>query len=398
MRNSILIMNKVSSFKLVLFIGLLYFLQLQSLYGHSNNSAVIDTVLKKYDRYISNTIEEGRVPGVAVAVVTDSQIVFIKGYGLKEIGKPEPIDLNTSFRIASVSKGFASVLTAMLVKDSVLSWDDKVIKYLPEFTLKDSAATQNLTIRHVLSHTSGLVPHAYDNLVEANVSYEKIINKLKNVRLVCKTGDCYGYQNVMYSLISEIIESATGFGYIYWLSEKILKPLNMNDVSFSKKGLLENENYAHPHVKVAGEWSATRVRDTYYTVIPAAGINASIMDMAIWTQALLGVYPQVISPEITEEIFRPKIETYYERRRFNWRKRLQEAYYGLGWRIFNYSGHTMIFHSGGLRGYLSKLAILPHERIGIVVLQNAWTRNPLLYQFIDMYLNLPEEEPALGTN
>jgi beta-lactamase class C len=386
------------SWKLMLLIGILYFLNLQFAYCQSKNGVELDSVLKKYDAHLSNTIEEGGVPGVAVAIVTDTQIVFIKGYGVREVGKPEPIDLNTSFRIASVSKGFASVLTGILVEDGVLNWDDKVTKYLPEFTLKDSVATQNLTIRHVLSHTSGLMPHAYDNLVEANVSFEKIVNNLKNVRLVCTTGDCYGYQNVAYSLISEIIESAAGFGYTYWLTEKILQPLHMTDVSFSKKGLLARENYAHPHVKVAGEWTATRVRDTYYTVVPAAGINASIMDMAIWLQALMGVYPHVISPEITREIFKPEIETSYERRRFNWKKRLQEAYYGLGWRIFNYAGYTMIFHSGGLRGYLSKLAILPEKKIGIVVMQNAWTRNPLLYQFLDMYLNLDEEEPALGTN
>ena len=368
------------------------------LLADENKNIHLDTVLKKYDTYVSNIIEQGYAPGVAIAIVTDSQIVFLKGYGVRNIETGDTIEAHTVFRIASVSKGFASVLAAILVNEGIFDWDDKVIKYLPEFTLKDSASTNNLTIRHVLSHTSGVVPHAYDNLIEANIPFEKIVKRLNEVLIGCPVGECYGYQNTIYSLISEIIESATGRDYTYLLKEKIFIPLKMPDASYSQKALIFSGNYARPHVQITGEWFSVRVKDTYYQVIPAAGINASISDMAKWVQALMGGNDQVISPEITREVFEPAIRTGWEKRRFNWKKRLKDAHYGMGWRIFDYSGHKLIFHSGGLRGYLAKLAFLPDDNIGIVVLQNSWTRNPFLYKFLDMYLNLDQEVPPPHTN
>ncbi|HEY5615879.1 MAG TPA: serine hydrolase domain-containing protein, partial [Bacteroidota bacterium] len=119
--------------------------------------SAFDSLLIRYDAYVDEFLAESNAPGAAIAIVKDDRIVYIRGFGSRKIGEGEPVDTNTAFRLASLSKGFASVLTALLVKDSVLRWDDRVVTYLPTFSLKDRAGTQRLTIRNLLSHTTGLV-------------------------------------------------------------------------------------------------------------------------------------------------------------------------------------------------------------------------------------------------
>jgi beta-lactamase class C len=353
----------------------------------------LDSIITEYDSYVEEFVEERGVPGVAIAIVKDSQIEYIKGFGVTKIGENDSIDIHSVFRIASVSKGFASVLAGLLVKEGIINWDDKVKKHLPDFSLKDSTATQDLTIRHILSHTSGLTPHAYDNLIEANIPFEKIMNRLKEVNVHCPVGECYGYQNTVYSLISAIIESATGKKYNELLKEKIIQPLGMNDASLSHKKMIESRNHTNPHVRRNGEWTAKELRETYYNVPPAAGINASIYDMAYWLKALLGGAPDIISPDVIKEVSKPLVNTPREKYRFDSQGRIKYAAYGLGWRIFDYDGYTMIFHSGGVQGYLSQLAFFPKHKIGIVTLQNARFRNNFIYKFIDLYFNI-EPEPV----
>jgi len=348
----------------------------------------LDSILTAYDDYVEEFIKDREIPGVAIVVVINNQIEYIKGFGVKKMGENDSIGINSVFRLASVSKGFASILTGLLVKDGTFSWDDKVVKYLPDFSLMDSATTQNLTIRHILSHTSGLIPHAYDNLIEANLPFTTIVKRLKEVDVACAPGEYYGYQNTVYSLISEIIKSATNKKYTDLLKQRITQPLGMQNVSFSRDKLLETKNRAEPHIRRHGQFVSTEIRDSYYNVPPAAGINASIYDMAYWLRALLGGAPDIISLDIIKEVCKPNIIT----PRFKWNHRLRKAAYGLGWRIFDYAGHTMIFHSGGLRGYFSQLAFMPKHKMGIVVLQNASMGNNLLYQFVDMYLNIEQKQ------
>lgn len=350
--------------------------------------AVPDRLLAQYEAHVDSFLAETKIPGVAIAIVRADQIVYMKGFGRRSTSAPEPVDVNTVFRIASLSKGFAAVLTGMLVHDRVLHWDDRVRNYLPDFTLKNPANARALTIRHLLSHTSGLTAHAYDGMIEDNVAFEKIARHLRDAPITGGVGEFYSYQNVAYSLIAPIIAHATGKAYQELLTERIFKPLGMTNASLSKAGLLASGNFAHPHVMRNAQWLPTNVRDTYYSVSPAAGINASVRDMALWLRALMGGAPEVIPPQLVQEVIAPAVITPRERRRFNWNRRLRAAHYGLGWRIFDYAGHKLVFHSGGLRGYLSQIAFLPEEKIGIVVLQNSSSGNPLVYEFLDRYLGL----------
>lgn len=357
-----------------------------------NTSTHLNLVLYNFNLFVENTLEEWNLPGAAIAIVQNDSIVFMKGYGLRKLGHPQPIDTHTVFRIASVSKGFASTLTGLLVEEGVLDWHDKVIGYLPEISLKDTASAQNLTIRHILSHTSGLVPHAYDNLIESNVPYKNIVKELKNASIIGLVGTCYGYQNVVYSLIGEIIETATGREYEDLLRKRLFEPLGMKDVSLGWDALMAKSNRAYPHIIRYYDSITTHDKKAYYSVLPSAGVNASISDMAQWLRAQLGGMPRVISPEILQKIHIPLIRTRREMRRYNWNGLLRDAHYGMGWRIFNYAGYTMIFHSGSIQGYLAQMGFIPEQHIGIVVLLNSRRIDFLLPTFFDMYLNLKEPE------
>ncbi|HEX6223397.1 MAG TPA: serine hydrolase domain-containing protein, partial [Chryseolinea sp.] len=157
---------------------------------------LLQQLLSDYEKEIITMAQDANTPGAAIAVVHDSTIVFLKAYGVKKAGGSDSIDVNTVFRIASVSKCFASFLTGILVEDTVFSWDDRVVDYVPNFTLKSPVETQRLRIRNVLSHTTGLPYHAYTNMVEEGIVLDTMLSWLKNINLVSKVGESYSYQNV----------------------------------------------------------------------------------------------------------------------------------------------------------------------------------------------------------
>ncbi|MCG8563636.1 MAG: beta-lactamase family protein, partial [Desulfobacterales bacterium] len=179
---------------------------------------------EKYDAYLNTLVQEGTGPGLAAAVILDGKLVLLKGYGTRRMGSGRPVTPDTLFRIGSVSKGFASVLTALLVEDGSLDWSDPVPEYLPGFSLGKKSWDRNLTIANVLSHRSGLVPHAYDNLIDAGVPLASVFPKLKHTPRVCPVGTCYGYQNTVYSLMDSVIESATGRPYAQAMATRLFKP------------------------------------------------------------------------------------------------------------------------------------------------------------------------------
>jgi len=362
--------------------------------AHPQNSAApalqLSAVITQYDRFVAQKLEELNAPGAAIAIVQGDSIVYVRCFGVRELDRAEPITPHTTFRVASLSKGFAAVLAGLVVQDGVLNWDDKIIKYLPAFALKNETHAQNLTIRHILSHTSGLPSHSYDNLVEANVPFPMIIDQLKNVPCVWPVGQNYNYQNVLYSLIGDVIKSATGLDYQQAMQTRLLTPLKMTDASLTRDALLTNGNHASPHIRRRGKWTLTEVTGGYYSVAPAAGVNASILDMAKWLQALLGGRPDIVSPKVIADVTAPEIKTRRELRRYHWNGRARHAYYGLGWRIFDYSNTKLVFHSGGLRGYVSQIALLPEHDLGIVVLLNSNIENIFVSTFLDIYFS-PEK-------
>lgn len=340
----------------------------------------------RYKRWVQRAMEGEGVPGAAVAIVKDSTVMLLEGFGVKKAGTTDSIDTHTVFRLASLSKGFASVLAATYVEDGCLNWDDKVKGFVPYLKLRDAKHTDNMTIRHVLSHTTGLPRHTYSNLLNQGVYYDEIFNKLREVRTTHPLGTYYNYQNVVYSLIGDVVYAATDKSYARLLNERIFEPADMTDASATFEAILETPNVAFPHnLQRGGTYEVTDILRNYYEVIPAAGVNASISDMATWLQVLMGNRPDVISQEALTQIFTPQIEVNLKEMR-DWQG-LRKAWYGLGWRILDFDNKMLIYHGGFVNGYRTEIAFDPRDKVGIVVLSNSVSHfiGDSVEKFFDMY-------------
>ncbi len=355
----------------------------------------------EFNNFVVQTMAETHLPGAAIAIIVDNKVELLKGFGVKSFGTTDSVDIHTVFRIASVSKGFASMLAGILVQENIIHWDDKVRKYLPHFTLKDTFNTNHLAIKHILSHTSGLPLHTFTNLIEENVPYATLRDNLSTVANTAPVGTVFAYQNVVYSLISDIVEAATQKTYEELLYEKIFNPLGMTDASASYKALMACKDLAMPHLhRNATSFRITRNTPQYYSVLPAAGVNASISDMSKWLFALLGDDKNVIDTATLKEIYKPEIVTPRRRKYefFHW-PYLKQAYYGFGWRILNYGGHTLIYHGGHINGYRSEVAFCPSKKTGIVILTNSTGKlaNDGVEEFFDLYFGLKSHEKEIDT-
>ena len=322
-------------------------------------------------------VQQRKIPGMAMALVQNGRILSARGYGVTDTRTGQPIKPDTVFRIASLSKAFAATMTGILVEEKALSWDTPVSSQLPAFKLRNYAASQRLTVSDILSHQVGLAHGTYDRDLESNVPYPVLADRLSNAPMICTPGNCYGYQNIAYSLIGDMVFAVTGDFYTHQVETKIFNPLGMKNATYGFDGLRASNNWARPHVYGKRGWVSETPSENYYHVPPAAGVNASITDMALWLNAQLGHRPDVLSPALLEKIHSPQVATPSELRSSGWRHaRLSRASYGLGWRVFTYQGRTLIFHGGLLRGYQGVIAFLPEEDVGIVVLWNSTTASP----------------------
>jgi beta-lactamase class C len=169
----------------------------------------IENTISQYDSIITSTIKQSGTVGAAVVVTYKGKVALLKCFGVRKAGKKEPVDKNTIFRLASVSKSVTGVLAGILDDENVIDLDERVVDYLPQFELKNSESTNEIKVRHLLSHTSGLIPHAYDLMVEDHVPLAKIMERLNKVDITAAPGELYGYQNVVYSIYGPIVSAKT---------------------------------------------------------------------------------------------------------------------------------------------------------------------------------------------
>jgi len=334
---------------------------------YSDHNPFVENALKEFEGFIKTAIVNRQAPGAAVAIVKDTNIIFLKGYGLRDTKKTDSIDTRTVFRLGSVSKSVTATLVAVLVNDGILHWDDLVIKYLPDFHLKSEEATQKLTLRHLLSHTTGLPYHAYTIMVEDHAPFDTLKDHLKDLDLVGKPGELYSYQNVGFSLIGSVIEKATGKKLEKVFIEKLFLPLGMNDASASFEKIMMSNNVAIPHYYT----KPTTISSTYYSVAPAGGLNASIQDMALWLKVLMGNQSKILPKKNIDEIFEPQVRAIARNHYFGQWKRVRKSYYGLGWRIITFNNDTIEYHGGYVNNYRCEVAINGKKKIAIALLVNS---------------------------
>ena len=346
----------------------------------------VEKLLADYESEMVDLMNKTKTPGLAIAIVQDSTILYLKGFGTREVGTTDSVDTHTVFRLASVSKCFAPVLTGLLVQDSLLSWNDPVVRYIPDFQLKSKEKTQALQVTHVLSHTTGLPYHTYTTLVEDGLDLHSMLAELRNVNLIAEPGEMYSYQNVAYSIISEVISGASGKTYETLMDERVFKPLEMDNASISYEAIMANENVARPHLLWRKGWKAIKISDTYYNVSPAGGVNASISDMAQWLKAMLSKNERFIQTKTLDKIFTPVVKAKTKNRYFRKWIGKSDSHYALGWRVLNFKNDTLLYHGGYVAGYRSEVALDRRSNIGICVLSNGPGR--LVDNSVPMFFNL----------
>ncbi|HRQ66156.1 MAG TPA: serine hydrolase domain-containing protein [Xanthomonadaceae bacterium] len=349
-------------------------------------------LLPAFEHQVEEVMAVGDVVGLAVAVVEGDQVLLSRGYGVTATRSRDPVLPATVFRTASLSKTFAGALAGLLVSEERLSWNAPVTGILPGFALKDPEAAGRLTVNDLLAHRVGLPRHSYDLDLEADQPYPLLVEKLAEAPIVCPVGECYAYQNIAFSLIGDISFAVTGGFYSIEVERRLFHPLGMRTATFGRDALEASESWARPHVRRGRGWATLRPKENYYRVPPAAGVNASVDDLAQWLIAHLGHRPEVLSAEVLADLHEPQVETRREISGPRWRRaRINDAHYARGWRVFDYAGERVVFHGGAVQGYRAILGLLPERQVGIVMLWNCESSLPagLFPTFVDSVLGLP---------
>lgn len=351
------------------------------------NAKKFENFNHEFSANVAKELKDYNIPGGAYAIIKGKDIVALETFGHTDKSQRHKVDSTTIFRLASVSKTFASTITTMLAQEKKLDLSDSVTKYVPQFSLAKPGAAEKIQLKHLLSHSSGLTPNAYDNLLHENWSMNKVISHFERLQPICEPARCYGYQNIAYGFLQPAIESSQSKSYANILEERIFSPLNMQNASVGLAAFQQQKNTAKPHVlskriktgkqNQRGEptnqyiWRTMKVEPDFYKVAPAAGINASITDLAKWLVANLGYQPEVLPPSLLNELTTPRIKTRKDLRRQFWREHLTDAHYGYGWRIYQFKHYPIIYHSGWVSGFRADIGYSPELDVGFAVLINA---------------------------
>jgi beta-lactamase class C len=329
--------------------------------------------------------------GLAVGIVEQGRITFVQGYGETLAGSKQPVTADTVFRWASTSKGVAATMVAKLAEQGKLSLDQPVAGLAPSLHLP-GGHEQVASVADVLSHRLGLYRNAFDNKLEEGQSATFLRSTLFQLNSICPPGTCWSYQNIAFDAASEIVAKVTGTPYSDAVRRLLFDPIGMTSASADRAGLQSAASWARPHS--VGR-RPLEVNDVYYGVPASAGVNSNIKDMALWMVAQMGEMPQVLSPRLLETIHSPRVATPNERGRLRkFLERLDNPQYGLGWRSYDYAGHRIIGHRGGVNGYRSLILFDPKRKSGVVALWNSNTSQPggLEFEVMDMLYHLDRRD------
>ncbi len=346
--------------------------------------------IKELDKRASQLMHQLEMVGLAVAVVEDGKMTWAKGYGEVQRDSNMPVTPDTVFRWASVSKGIAAAAVLSLEEEGHFSLAEPAKLHAESLELP--ASDSPISIEDLLSHRVGIVRNAYDNRIEGGKDAKTVRRALKELKYLCEPGTCHTYQNAAYDASSEIIESVTGVPYKAVVQERIFGPLGMTTASTTLEGLQRSKSWARPHGRFGNR--INRVKETYYRVPAAAGVNSSVKDLAKWMAAQMPAeekLPETILTDMqTPRIMTPR-EQRFMRRKY---RALENAHYGLGWRTYDYAGHKVVGHRGGVQGYRALVLFDPEKRSGIAMMWNSPHSRPigLQLEFMDQLYGLPKRD------
>lgn len=360
------------------------------------SAQTLDEKVKEIDAYANTVLDTWKGPGMAIAIVKDDKVVMAKGYGVRELGKPDKVDENTLFAIASNSKAFATAALAILVDEGKIKWDDKVVKYLPDFQLYDPYVTNELTIRDIVSHRVGLDTFSGDLLwYDTTYTTDEMLRRVRYLKPVSSFRSRYGYQNLMYIAAGRITEKVSGKPWPTFIKERILTPLGMDRTTLSVRDM--KDNYAMPHNESGGKLRALPV-GFLDEAIGAVRLNASVNDLSKWIRLQLGrgtfEGKKIFSEQQSWQMWSPNtLQPISEAASKNNPTRHFSAY-AMGWGTYDYYGKKIINHSGGLDGMLSYTVLIPEENVGFVVLTN--NESPsfqiMMAKMRDMFVGAPKRD------
>jgi CubicO group peptidase (beta-lactamase class C family) len=354
--------------------------------------------LKELPAYVTRSMEDWKVPGVAIAVVKDGRLVWARGFGVREVGKPERVDSETVFALGSLTKGFTAASVGLLVDEGKLAWDDPVVRHLPSFAVADPYVTRELTLRDLLAHRSGLKPEADFLWYGTTYGRQDILARLRHLEQASGLRTTYSYSNVLYLVAGEVAAARAGMSWDDLVRTRLFEPLGMRSTGTRLEELLKRPNRARPHVDRTG--SATPIAHLDGgNVGPAAAIHSNVKDMARWLQLMLGRGTldgkKVLSAEVVDALHTP--QTLIPRGAFA-RKLFPESHLdaaGMGWVLKDHRGKWMVWNTGGMDGMSCSAALLPEEGLGVVVLTNGPRISfpeALVYRVVDAYLGAPAKD------
>lgn len=354
------------------------------------------------DRYVEAVMQAFEVPGISLTVVKDGRVVVAKGYGVRRLGEPAPVDAQTLFGIASNTKAFTATALGLLVEEGKLEWDAPVVRYLPWFQLSDPYVTRELTVRDLLVHRSGLSLGAGDLLWWPPSTYDRkeIARRLRFLPLATSFRSAYAYDNVLYLIAGEVIEAVSGQIWEDFVASRILAVVGMTGSNVRHSDAGTGANVATPHARIEGVVRPVAPFASDNTN-PAGGINAGAEDMAKWLIVQLDsgrVAPggRLFSPQTTRQLWTivtpmplgdPPPELASLRADFRG--------YALGFEVRGYRGRKLVTHTGGLPGYVSKVAMIPDLKLGVAVLTNQEAGvafEAIAYRLLDHYLGATETD------
>ena len=379
--------------------------EVQVLQADKKEAAWVDSSvaeLAEIDQVIEQARVQWQVPGLSVAIVKDGKLILSKGYGTKKVGTEDPIDRHTLFAIASNSKAFTAAAIAILVDEGKLRWDDRVQDYLPWLELYDPNVSHDLRIRDLLCHRSGLGTFSGDLLWYGTpYSPTEVLKRLRHLPPEGVFRADYGYSNVMFLAAGEVIHTVSGKSWQEFVSERILRPLDMNRSIVSVRDLVTQGNFATPHKSFVDrnepiEWV------NWDTMAAAGGIISSSEDMSKWMLVQLArgemankdsgpsdgkakrLFSEANSYEMWEAHIPLKVTARYNQRFPSTHFRA----YGLGWALSDYKGAKVVAHGGGYDGMYSQTMLIPEKKLGVVVLTNSMTgiSEALCYHIVDKFM------------